>query len=362
MSPPLRFYELAHRHLSREATPDETREFHALLETDPSLHARFAALEKIWFASPAAAPTRGFDVDGAWSKLKAQLPSASAISAANPSPYPPPRRRAWSTHYAWLAAAAALVVAATLAWRLGVLPEPPASATTTAPQEIAWDTYESANNRLTVVVLGDGSRVHLSKHSRLRYPKIPLPDRREVFLEGEAYFEVATNPQRPFSVHAPGLVTTVLGTTFNIRAFPSETTRAVSLLTGSIDVARTGDNAARPARLTPGQQLRFDAATPGHELRPIDLRAATGWMSDRLIFQDEPLEAIARALARKFDLETTFLSPELRRLPITADYQGQDLPTILELLRLTTGAHCDLQPPQGNAPATVTFRARATQP
>ena len=84
--------------------------------------------------------------------------------------------------------------------------------------------------------------------------------------------KLGREPQRPFSVHAPGFVTTVLGTTFNIRAFPEETTRAVSLLTGSIDVARTdGVEKSAPLRLTPHQQLRFDAGQRDYEVRTIEV-------------------------------------------------------------------------------------------
>jgi transmembrane sensor len=346
-----RFHILVHRRLSREATPGEQRELQALLEQDPSLRARYAALEEIWLSARTTAPARGFDVEGAWGRLKAQLPSAEKL--------PSPPRRPLIFRYAWLATAAALVVGGTMVWRLR--PEQSTPATTT--QEIAWDTYESGPNRLTVVVLGDGTRVHLSQRSKLRYPKVALPDRREVFLEGEAYFEVATNPLRPFHVHAPGLVTQVLGTTFNVRAFPDETTRAVSLLSGSIDVTRvTGTATSETTRLIPGQQLRFDENDPGHEIRPIDAAKAIGWMRDRLEFQDEPLEAIARALTRKFDVEIAFDSPELRRISITADYQGQDLPAILELVRLTTGVQVDFLPKEGSRPAVITFRPRVARP
>jgi len=349
MIPSAHFYELAHRRLAGDGSPKELRELQALLEADPSLRERFAALEKIWRETPSTARTRGFDVEGAWSKLKAQLPSAAAVAPARIS-------RPSLARLAWLGAAAALAIG-TGAWWLAhnlVAPRP------AAPQEIAWDTYESASHRLTVVVLGDGTRIHLSAQSKLRYPKVSLPDRREVFLEGEAYFEVVKNPLKPFSVRAPGLVTTVLGTTFNVRAFPDEATRAVSLLTGSIDVARIGDDAtATRARLMPGQQLRFDADKPGYEVHPIDAASATGWMRDRLVFKDEPLESLARALARKFDVKTNFAAPELRRIAITADFSGQELAPILELVSLTTGVQCDLAPQRGAQRAVITFRAHS---
>lgn len=350
MPPSSRFYDLAHRRLAGTASAAEQQELRLALDADPALRERFAALENIWRTASATPRTRGFDVEGAWLKLRAQLPSASAA--------PTPNLRSYALRYARLVAAA-LVVVGFGAWWLAKTSMPPSPARDA--QEIVWDTYESAANRLTVIVLGDGTRIHLSKQSKLRYPKVAAIDRREVFLEGEAYFEVATDPRRPFSVHAPGLVTTVLGTTFNVRAFPEETTRAISLLTGSIEVARTGGTAgSTPERLSPGQQMRFEIDQGGHEIRAIDAPDAIGWMRDRLAFKDEPLESLARALTRKFDVATDFASPELRRIPITADFQGQDLATILELVHLTTGLSCDLQPRTGQ-PVLVTFRPPATR-
>jgi transmembrane sensor len=126
------------------------------------------------------------------------------------------------------------------------------------------------SNQPLTIVLSDGSAITLEKASRISYPKTFSGDFREVYLSGEAFFEVAHNPKQPFLVYANETVTKVLGTSFRIRAFESDQEVKVAVKTGKVSVyAKTTfkkenlqkGNEFKGVLLIPNQEVVFDRAT-----------------------------------------------------------------------------------------------------
>jgi ferric-dicitrate binding protein FerR (iron transport regulator) len=115
------------------------------------------------------------------------------------------------------------------------------------------------------LILADGSSIILQSGSSLRYPKIFQPEKREVYLEGQAFFEIVKDSQRPFFVYANHLITQVLGTSFSIRAYDNEPDVTVEVMSGRVSVfprqndSDPGDNNPRKEGLvlTPNQQAVY---------------------------------------------------------------------------------------------------------
>ena len=158
------------------------------------------------------------------------------------------------------------------------------------------------------IVLEDSTEVWLNSESVLSYPEMFDSDERRVAVVGEAYFEVREDATRPFIVDAPGQTVKVYGTAFNIRAYPDEKTVFTTLERGSISVARP-DGKGGEIRLSPGHQSVLNATTL--IMKTVKPETFTGWRHGRFVFEDQPLSAIMRDLARWYDIEYEFADATL---------------------------------------------------
>lgn len=160
------------------------------------------------------------------------------------------------------------------------------------------------------LVLSDGTRAWLNADSRLRYPVSFAGESREVYLDGEAYFEVSPSG-RPFRVHARGVLVEVLGTSFNVMGYADEPSVQATLVSGKVRVSVEGF-ASAPVELSPGQQAVVDPSGGGITTREVNTRDYTSQQESLFVFDDEPLEVIARKLSRWYDVEIELASPALR--------------------------------------------------
>lgn len=157
--------------------------------------------------------------------------------------------------------------------------------------QVGTEAYANSSRQQQTIQLPDGSTVHLDVGSRIDV-QLSKAERRIELLGGRAYFEVAHDASRPFSVSARGARTTALGTRFQVALLDQAV--SITLLQGSVAVADTGNGAQWREMLAPGEQLNFDVSTRARERRIVDIEVTTGWLQGRLIFKDTPLsEALA---------------------------------------------------------------------
>ena len=158
--------------------------------------------------------------------------------------------------------------------------------------------------------LADGSKVYLNAGSSLRYPVRFTGERREVVLTGEGYFEVAKDTARPFVVKAGEIDVRVLGTAFNVNAYPERETVAATLVEGSVQVHyKAGQQVIRP-----GMQLVYDKQNGKAEVSAVDTEVYTSWKDGYYYFKREPLENIMEVLSRWYDLNVFYHNQDLKRM------------------------------------------------
>ncbi|MDR1414876.1 MAG: DUF4974 domain-containing protein [Odoribacteraceae bacterium] len=174
------------------------------------------------------------------------------------------------------------------------------------------------------LVLSDGSQVWLNADSELRYPS-SFGERREVFLSGEAYFNVARDSSRPFIVESPGNRVEALGTRFNVSAYRDEDRVVTTLEEGSVRVIGGGETMV----LAPG--TRAVATREGLEVSVADASIDIAWIHRTFEFVEMPLGDITRQLQRWYDVEFVYREEGLQRIPFTGTV-GRDLP-LQEVLR-----------------------------
>lgn len=148
-------------------------------------------------------------------------------------------------------------------------------------------------------VLPDGSTVWINAGSRLRYPKVFEEKTRIVELTGESYFVIAKDPLRPFTVKTKDLSVKVLGTEFNISAYPEQDRIVTTLKRGKVAIETKED---RSFILQPDEQLAYNTETSETILRPVKADEYSDWKSGNIIFEFMTLEEIFKVLERRYDL------------------------------------------------------------
>jgi len=181
------------------------------------------------------------------------------------------------------------------------------------------------------LVLADGTRVWLNAGSELSYPNVFSGDSRKVKLKGEAYFEVAKNPEQPFLVAIGDMEVKVLGTSFNVSAYPG-TKRQTTLVEGKVAIAWK----QRQIEIAPGQQARETAE--GVKVIPVKVANYIGWKERRFVYEDKLLGEVLEDLERWYDVEMFVRNDEIRNLHLTANlpkYENMD-----QVLRIIEDAAC----------------------
>lgn len=201
-----------------------------------------------------------------------------------------------------------------------------------SPTEIIYDREAAARENLPseletprggefTVVLPDGSKVYLNSASILRFPAAFETDMREVYLSGEAFFEVSKDSERPFYVVTDNIRVRVYGTSFNINTRRQQGTQAV-LVNGEIGIQGKGD--AAESRLAPSQLAQFSPDGTLSEIRTVDVLPYVGWKDGQLIFDNEPLEQILNTLSLWYNVDIFYQTQEVRSHRFTGDMKKYD--------------------------------------
>lgn len=181
------------------------------------------------------------------------------------------------------------------------------------------------------LVLNDGTKVRLNSLSSLRFPVVFGTGSREVELTGEAYFEVAKNGE-PFIVHTNGMKIEVLGTIFNILAYPGEEYQT-TLVSGSVKI---NSDKGESLILKPSQQAILSPESGNIEVRTVDVAFYTSWVKGKIYFKDQRLEDIMKTLSRWYDIDVKYANEEVKnkRFGCNVDRYGEITPFV-ELLEAT---------------------------
>ena len=182
------------------------------------------------------------------------------------------------------------------------------------------------------LVLADGTTVYLNAESELRYPVKFSGERRKVYLQGEAYFDVARDERKPFTVEARGVEVLVLGTSFGVRAYGNEENVLTTLVRGRVDVSVDGQR----AELVPGQQADFNRKSDRLTVAEVDVELYVGWKDGRLVFDNQPLSVILNELGRWYSFDVVYTNEEAKRIPYSLNIKKhEDIAHVLKFIERT---------------------------
>lgn len=157
------------------------------------------------------------------------------------------------------------------------------------------------NGKQESIVLSDGSQIQLNSGSLLIYPAEFLSAKRQVYLSGEGNFTVKGNPQKPFIVNAGTLDIEVLGTKFNIEAYPGSETITTTLEEGSVKVSEN-QASANALTIVPNQQIVYNSDENSFTIKQVNATDYSAWTTGELHFINKSLDEILFSLERKFDV------------------------------------------------------------
>lgn len=192
----------------------------------------------------------------------------------------------------------------------------------------------TAKGHLTSVRLSDGTRVLLSADSKLRFPA-GFGGTRDVYLEGEAFFDVMHDPSRPFVVHAAGASTRVLGTKFSVRAYAGEPDVRVAVAEGRVRLRPERADSAAGVVLARNQLGRVSLAGEVSVHRDVDVQEYMDWVSGRIAFEDAPLREVLRELRYWYDADFILTDPSLDSLRLTAAFRQEPLDVVVRAIART---------------------------
>jgi len=167
---------------------------------------------------------------------------------------------------------------------------------------VVYNTVTTPRGRQFRVVLPDGSGVWLNAASTLRYPTAFTGDQRAVELSGEAYFEIAKDERKPFVVTARDMRVQVLGTAFNLMAYPDETAVNTTLVTGAVRVVATKSSLV----LDPDQQASLPDNAGRFTVSKPNLKEVLAWKDGRFRFDGAKITTIMRQIARWYDVDIEY--------------------------------------------------------
>ncbi|MFS4456138.1 FecR family protein [Maribacter sp. 2304DJ31-5] len=191
-------------------------------------------------------------------------------------------------------------------------------------------TQTSLSGQKTDIVLSDGTKIRLNSGSTLVFPdSFGNMASREVTLIGEAFFDVTPNPSKPFIINSGELVTKVLGTSFNISAYPENNLSMVTVATGEVEVTPKFD-AADGVIITPNEQAVFNKDNENMQTRKVAMDRYLNWKNGIIQFEDETLGRVAEVLERWYGVHIAMENKALAECHITATYDNARLSVILK--------------------------------
>lgn len=326
-----RFLELATKYLSKEASNEERTSFYNYLEKD-EYYNLFTHLRNEWEKADAQTVETEFSFENGMEKLAQKIKMEEPSFSFDHKKDQPKRRLLFNSALLKYAASIAfffVLVTGTL-YLSGIFKQ--------KPVVISWNEKQTVMGEKYLATLSDGSTITLNADSKLRYPARFTNGTRDIYLEGEAYFEVKHDSSKPFIVHSGNLSTTVLGTKFNVSAFSNEKNIAVSLVEGSVKVSKEeAGTVENIVMLQPDQQLMYNKENEIGTVEQFDLQEATGWKDNKLIFRKEPFASVLVKLERTYGIKFELHDKSFSNQKITANFQNASIWTVSEALKKLTG-------------------------
>jgi transmembrane sensor len=322
------------RYFSDEISKIERSRIEKWMESDPANQKTIDSLRIVWELSQK--DTSVWDVDMAWMKFAQQanirIPNKS-ISSFHPS-YPPDRVNHFLQRFqslrgrfvVWGTVALCVLVSALFWSRIG----------NSLHQQSATRKISTEKGQQTRIELTDGTRIRLNAASAISFPERSTQGLRECTLHGEAYFEVAHNDRMPFIVHTDGATIEVLGTEFNVQAWPEDKQINVVVADGRVLFRSTQVSDLQQVLLTKGQMSHLSEKGIISPPVNVDISKQLAWINGGLAFENTRLQDVLRSLERRYNITFSISDSSLLTHRLTSNFtKDQPINKILNIIAIS---------------------------
>ncbi len=184
------------------------------------------------------------------------------------------------------------------------------------------------------LTLPDGTKVWINAETKIKYSNQFNLNERNLYLLGEAYFEVSKNEKKPFKVFVNGAEIKVLGTKFNVKSYAGDKKVETVLIEGKVELSREGSEKSGSIEMQPGDKAIFDLTTNRVAFTRKDVEADVAWKDGKLVFRNTPLAEVCKDLSRHFNAEISLDDDthQLHQHPLTFTVDKETLPLVLDYL------------------------------
>jgi len=189
--------------------------------------------------------------------------------------------------------------------------------------------------KTTFLTLSDGTKVWINSGSKLIYPSVFNDKKREVYITGEAYFDVAKKEKQPFIINTNELDITVKGTQLNITAYNDEYQERIVLVSGKVEVNSKKDKATS-YNMSPNQLLSYDLSSKETDVKEVDVTMYVSWINGYLLLQSESLDRLLGRIDRHYNTTTRYNKNDIRKIKVSGKLDmKKEIDKILEYISTT---------------------------
>lgn len=309
------YITLIYKKLKKEISPQEQTTLEKWVAAEKENALLQQQVEENWQLSKSILPPISIDVKKDFQGFQKRMQQHKAATAPPQKAIVRPinrGRRLWA-----IAAAIALPLAAAL-W----LMRPAAVVPMTLAQTTSGETKS--------IQLVDGTQITLNENSELKYPVTFASDQRQVHLKGEAYFEVQSDPTRPFEVQTDQVSVKVLGTIFNVRSHPAEAVVQVSVEEGKVQLS--SQQTEKSVILTKGEVGSYHSKTQQLTENKVNNKNASAWKSNVLTYKNAPLQEVLADLSQQFKVSATITKKSMQNCAVTARFTNATPKKVLDYI------------------------------
>ena len=201
---------------------------------------------------------------------------------------------------------------------------------------IAYSEVYAPMGTRTKFNLPDGSVGYLNGGSTVKFSNVFKGKSREVQLKGEAFFDVQSNPKKPFVVSGSNINVVAYGTSFNVEAYPEDKINKVTLVKGKVEVLeKTESKLQSLGMLAPGEMCVFNKEKASHQFVQVDADKIVSWKDGKLVFINEPFEEVVKKLNRRYSVNIIIKDEKLKTYTYLATFEDETLDEVLKLITIS---------------------------
>lgn len=303
------------KQLLGEATEAEQAAVNEWVSQSEANKKHYHQFKQIWDSSKEIAATSTVNEDAAWARFQERVTTEEETT---PKQIPLTRRPNW------MQVAASLVLLVSCGWLLSYF-------------VLGTTTTLVADNQVITETLPDGTQVTINKGSSLSFNSRFRGDSRDVVLDGEAFFDVTPNKEKPFIITADAAKIKVVGTSFNVKSSAEAT--EVIVETGIVEVSKKTEM----VKLLPKEKATVLKSQPAPIKADVDDALYSYYRSNELVCNNTPLWRLVDVLNQAYDVQVTIENPELKSLPITTTFKNLPIDSVLLTISETFNVQIDKQ-------------------